>query len=141
MRTERSALLGERPDTDLLHRLDGELQALQARIAQLSIALRVPLETAADVERVLQRPPAPPVAVERRNRGGGSPDYRGPERRSAHLWDELRALLVLRYQLCSRLAGAVGAKATQELLDAANAQLQREGFGPAMPDLGLSHVL
>ena len=140
MRTEaRTALLGERPDTDLLHRLDAELQALQARIAQLSIALRVPLETAADVERVLQRPPAPHVAVERR--GGGERNYRGPERRSAHLWDELRALLVLRYQLCSRLAGAVGAKATQELLDAANAQLHREGFSHAMPDLGLSHTL
>lgn len=128
MRTEsHTALLGERPESDLLHRLDGELQALQGRIVQLAIALRAPLETPADIERILQRPPAPAVATERRAQDGAR-NYRGPERRVSHLWDELRALLVLRYQLCSRLAAVVGAPAVRELLAAADAQLRREGF-------------
>jgi hypothetical protein len=137
MRTEpHTALLGERPDTDLLHRLDAELQALQGRIVQLAIALRAPLDTPADVERILQRPPTPPVASERR-REGGALHYRGPERRNSHLWDELRALLVLRYQLCSRLAVVVGANAVHELLAAADAQLRREGFTLATDGMAL----
>jgi hypothetical protein len=136
MRTEaHAALLGERPDTDLVHRLEAELRSLQGRIAQLALALRAPLATEADVERILQRP-ATPVAVERR-REGGTPHYRGPERRTSHLWDELRALLVLRYQLCSRLAAAVGAPAVRELLAAADAQLQREGFNATPAGMAL----
>lgn len=128
MRIEsHTALLGERPETDLLHRLDAELQALQGRIVQLAIALRAPLDTPADVERILQRPPTSAVATERRSEGGGR-NYRGPERRVSHQWDELRALLVLRWQLCSRLAAVVGAPAVHELLAAADAQLRREGF-------------
>lgn len=130
-----AALLGERPDTDRVHRLDAELRMLQARIVQLTLALRAPLETAADLERVLQRPPTPTVAVERRQ--GGNPGYRGPERRVSHQWDELRALLVLRWQLCSRLAAEVGAPATHELLAAASAQLQREGFSSTPAGLAL----
>jgi hypothetical protein len=137
MRTEaHTALLGERPETDLVHRMEAELRTLQARIGQLALALRAPLQTEADVERILQRPPTPPVAVERRREGGG-PSYRGPERRSSHLWDELRALLVLRWQLCSRLAAAVGAPAVHQLLEAADAQLQREGFNGTPPGLAL----
>ncbi|WP_157265310.1 hypothetical protein [Azohydromonas aeria] len=137
MRTEaHTALLGARPDTDRAHRLEAELGALQARIAQLALALRAPLETAADVERILQRPPTPPVAVERRQEGSGL-NYRGPERRASHLWDELRALLVLRWQLCSRLAGTVGAPATQHLLQAAGDQLQRKGFNKTPPGMAL----
>lgn len=137
MRTEaHTALLGERTDTDLVHRLEAELRTLQGRIQQLALALRAPLQTEADVERILQRPPTPPVAVERRSEGGGH-NYRGPERRAAHLWDELRALLVLRYQLCSRLAVAVGAPAVRDLLAAADAQLQREGFSGTPPGMAL----
>lgn len=137
MRTEaHTALLGERPDTDLVHRLEAELRTLQGRIQQLALALRAPLQTEADVERILQRPPTPPVAVERRREGGGH-NYRGPERRSSHLWDELRALLVLRYRLCSRLAVAVGAPAVRDLLAAADAQLQREGFSSTPAGMAL----
>lgn len=137
MRTEaHTALLGERPDTDRAHRLEAELGALQARIAQLALALRAPLETAADVERILQRPPTPPLALERRQEGSGM-SWRGPERRTSHLWDELRALLVLRWQLCSRLAATVGAPATQHLLEAAGTRLQREGFTRTPPGMAL----
>lgn len=137
MRTEaHTALLGERTDTDLVHRMEAELRTLQGRIQQLALALRAPLQTEADVERILQRPPTPPVAVERRGEGGGH-NYRGPERRAAHLWDELRALLVLRYQLCSRLAVAVGAPAVRDLLAAADAQLQREGFSSTPAGMAL----
>lgn len=137
MRTEaHTALLGERPDTDLVHRLEAELRTLQGRIQQLALALRAPLQTEADVERILQRPPTPPVAVERRREGGGH-NYRGPERRAAHLWDELRALLVLRYRLCGRLAVAVGAPAVRDLLAAADAQLQREGFSSTPAGMAL----
>ena len=137
MRTEaHTALLGERPDTDLVHRLEAELRTLQGRIQQLALALHAPLQTEADVDRILQRPPTPPVAVERR-REGGAHNYRGPERRTAHLWDELRALLVLRYQLCSRLAAAVGAPAVRDLLAAADAQLRREGFSSTPAGMAL----
>jgi hypothetical protein len=137
MRIEaHAALLGERSDTDLLHRLDADVRQLQGRITQLALALHAPLQTEADVERILQRPPTPPVAVERRREGGG-PSYRGPERRRSHLWDELRALLVLRWQLCSRLAAAVGAPAVHQLLEAADAQLRREGFNGTPPGLAL----
>ena len=137
MRTDaHTALLGERPESDLLHRLDAELQALQSRIVQLAIALRAPLDTSADVERILQRPPTPAVATERRGEGGGR-NYGGPERRVSHLWDELRALLVLRYQLCSRLTVVLGASAVHELLAAADAQLRREGFTQATDGMAL----
>jgi hypothetical protein len=128
MRIEaHAALLGARPETDLAHRLEEELRTLQARIEQLAIALHAPLSTQADVERILQRPSAPAVAMERRQPERALP-YCGPERRTAQLWDELRALIVLRYQLCSHLAAAVGAPSVQALLDAAQAQLQRDGF-------------
>lgn len=137
MRIEaHTALLGARPDTGLVHRLEAELRTLQGRIQQLALALRAPLQTEADVERILQRPPTTPVAVERRSEGSAR-NYRGPERRTAHLWDELRALLVLRYQLCARLAVAVGAPAVRDLLAAADAQLQREGFSSTPAGMAL----
>lgn len=121
----RTALLGARPHTDTVHRLEDALCALDARIARLSIALRVPLTTEADVERALQHRAAP-VAVERRQ--GPNPDYAGPERRVAHHHAELRALLVMRWELCRQLAGSVGAPAVRHLLHAACGRLQREGF-------------
>ncbi|WP_157119310.1 hypothetical protein [Azohydromonas lata] len=135
MQTDARAVLPQQQATESLWRMELALEDINARIARLSIALRAPLETNADVDHVLQRRPA--AAVENDRRSGQHAAHDGPERRVAHKWEELRGLLVLRYQLCSRLAAAVGAPAVHQLLMAADAQLQREGFGSTPAGMAL----
>lgn len=130
--------------TGRLHDMASSLAMLNARIARLAIALGVSLENAVEVAQVMSRPPLDGVATERRassDRRGSSRAGSGLERRTAHQWDELRGLLVLRYRVETLYVDEVGVAATREILVQVEAHLEREGFKPGADGIDLKHLL
>jgi len=117
---------------DSTSRLASSLETINARIARLAIGLGISLDTAQAVQELLELPPAPPVAVERRVAGSAAPAgmQRPVERRIAHLKEELRALVVLRYRLESASVENNGLAATRDLLNQAHRHLLEQGFKP-----------
>lgn len=109
-----------------LYRLIDELAGLGARIALLARQLRLPLQTRAEVGQALAGDGRGPVSGRSAARG-----------REACMREELRGLLVLRYELVTRIAGEVGAQAARDILFGAQARLLREGFGPQAPGMDL----
>jgi len=107
-----------------LRRLIDELAGLGARITLLARQLHLPLQTRAEVEQVL-------AGDEHEHEHGA---LRG---RQACMREELRGLLVLRYELVTRIAGEVGAQAARDILLGAQERLLREGFGPHAPGMDL----
>lgn len=103
-----------------LRRLIDELSGLGARIALLARQLRLPLQTRAEVEQALA--------------GGEHEQVHG---REACMREELRGLLVLRYELVTRISDEVGAQAARDILLGAQDRLLREGFGPHAPGMDL----
>lgn len=129
---------------DPTQRMTLSFEAMNMRIARLAIGLKVSLLTDEDIQRVIHRPVKAPVGEERRRQ----PDRRvqersaaGADRRVAHLWIELRGLLVLRYQLESTCAHDVGPAATRHILQDAQAHLVKEGFKPGADGLHLSQLM
>jgi hypothetical protein len=107
--------------------------SLNVRSIRLAIVLGVSLGNPRDVEQVFHRPTSAPPALERRlgtERRGGARAGRGPDRRVAHQWEELRGLLVLRYGVQKRCLEDFGIDVTRRLLAEVQAELQREGFAP-----------
>lgn len=119
MRTEPST--EKQAIEEHLHRLVAQLEELGARISRLAQMLRVPLETREQIDRALLR------------------DTDGPEPtgRQGHMREELRGLLVLRYEVVTRLAGDVGSQATRDILLCAQDRLLCEGFAPQAPGMRL----
>lgn len=114
-----------------LHQMESSIEAINARIARLAMALGVSLRSEADLAQVLTRPAA--VASERRS----TPERRATERselcadrRMAHLREELRGLLVLRYSVEKHYVEDAGVAMTHEILLEAEANLLRRGFKP-----------
>ena len=103
----------------LFHLVD-ELAGLGARIALLARQLHLPLQTRAEVERALAGQEGEHV-----------------HRREAFMREELRGLLVLRYELVTRIANEAGAQAARDILLSAQDRLRREGFGPHAPGMDL----
>lgn len=124
---------GDDPVANHLRRMSDSVHELSARIARLATSLGVDLENEAELERVMHidavRVPVPDrrVMPDRRAtpRAGMSMD-----RRKAHLREELRGLLVLRYGVARSYVDRVGVDATRHILVAAHEQLVREGFKP-----------
>ncbi len=129
--------------TQRLHQMTSSIEALNARIARLAIGLGVSLQNNDEVVRVLSRPAASTVPHERRtaidpdgeSRIGGAPD-----RRTAHKWEELRGLLVLRYSVQTRYVEEVGLVATHQILIEAEAQLIRRGFNAGDDGIDLDRL-
>ena len=114
-----------------VERMSSSVEEPSARIARLASALNVDLQNESELNRVLglQSGGAPGGVERRANRDAALPPG-SPERRKAHLWHELRALLVLRYDMAARYVDEVGVTATRNILVNAQEQLEREGFKP-----------
>ena len=115
---------------DEQQRMAKSVEELSARIARLAIGLGVSLKTDDEVARAMHHPTTLPITHERRT----TPERRvGPraasmaDRRQSHLHDELRGLLVMRYDIETRYVEAVGVVATRQILVEAEAHLARDG--------------
>lgn len=104
-----------------LRRLVAQLEALGARIAFLAQALRLPLHTPAEAQAALQC------------------DAAAAQGREARMREELRGLLVLRYDVFVQLAAdeSIGAQAARDILLCANDRLLCKGFALGAPGMDL----
>lgn len=120
---------GENPQTQRLHRMESSIEALNARIARLAIALDVSLKSDDEVARVMNRHQVPHESQVTSDR---HVDYK---------WEELRGLLVLRYGVETRYVDQVGVIATRQILVEAEEHLVREGFNPGDDGIDLDRLL
>lgn len=123
--------------------MESSIEALNARIARLAIGLGVSLKSDDEVIRVMSRQQMVLVSHERRvglERREASRTGSGPERRVAHQWEELRGLLVLRYDVETRYVDEVGVTATRQILVEAEAHLERAGFKPGADGVHLDRL-
>lgn len=108
------------------------MEGLNARIARLSIALRVPLKTDADIQEamknlnVLDAPKERRAGIERRSPARLSSTV---ERRTNHQHSELRGLLVMRYESEIKLVELLGATRSRQMIGSISQNLERHGFG------------
>ncbi|MEO8117875.1 MAG: hypothetical protein ABI606_00960 [Rhodoferax sp.] len=131
------------PQNQRLHHMESSFEALNARIARLAIGLGVSLKSDDEVARVMSRHQVVRVSQERRvtlARREASRTDSSSERRVAHLWEELRGLLVLRYGVETRYVDEVGVSATRQILVEAEAHLTRAGFKPGADGINLDRL-
>jgi hypothetical protein len=129
--------------SDEQQRMAKSVEELSARIARLAIGLRVSLKTDDEVARAMHHPTTLPMAHERRattERRGGLRSVSMADRRQSHLHDELRGLLVMRYDIETRYVEAVGVVATRQILVEAEAHLARDGFQPGASGVDLDRL-
>ena len=103
--------------------LDG-FEAVGARIAFLGRVLSIPLQTQADLQHALQCDAA---------------CDRSANPREARMREELRGLLVMRYEVVARMASSeqVGAPAARDILQTATDRLLAKGFDAQAPGMNL----
>jgi len=131
------------PASVRLQTLESSMEGLNARIARLAIGLGVSLQDEHELARVMSRAPLAAVPVERRATGERrQPGHKvhSAERRTAHHWEELRGLLVLRYHTETRYVDEVGVVATRQILIQVEEQLERDGFSPGADGLHLKRL-
>lgn len=117
-------------DADLIDpalRLEAELDALNTRIARLALLLHAPLGDADGLHRIMERDPAffpvhPVASAVEAGRVSGH--------RLAHEWEELRGLIVLRYELIVQAVRDFGVERTRQMASVVERDLERQGFGP-----------
>ena len=120
-------------------RMSASLEALNARIARLAMALDLSLDSQATQDALMAAPPEP--AIERRQAAAGSLVLQvSSERRVAHKRNELRGLLVLRYHLEAISVNENGLALTRQVLIDAQAHLVRQGFKPGADGLDLDEL-
>ena len=129
MQTEQPP--AEDPQAQRLHRMESSIEALNARIARLAIALDVSLKSDDEVARVMNRHLVPAVPHESQITS---------EHHMAYKWEELRGLLVLRYDVETRYVDQVGVTATRQILIEAEEHLVREGFNPGDDGIDLDRL-
>jgi hypothetical protein len=128
-------------DDHRAERIGASLEALNARIARLALALDIALDDQAALQALVASPQIKSVAVERRESGQSAVvAYAGPERRKAHQREELRGLLTLRYQLEASSVNEHGLALTRQVLVEAQDHLVRQGFKPGADGLGLDQL-
>jgi hypothetical protein len=108
-----------------LNRLINGFEAVGARIAFLARTLGIPLHSAADIQQALECDA---------NCSGAKAGTR-----EARMRAELRALLVLRYEVVARMAHSerVGAAAACSILHTANDRLLAKGYDAQAPGMDL----
>jgi hypothetical protein len=125
-------------DDDLSQRFGASMEALNARIARLAMALDVALNDRATVDALMAKQHLQPVDNERRLAHADEPHVTvSSERRHAHKCEELRGLLVLRYQLEVTSLNDNGWTITRDALVLAEDHLVRQGFKPGADGLDL----
>lgn len=107
------------------------IEALNARIARLAIALDVSLKSDDEVAHVMNRHLVPAVP----HGSQATSDHH-----MAYKWEELRGLLVLRYGVETRYVDQVGIVATRQILIEAEEHLVREGFNPGDDGIDLGRL-
>ena len=126
-------------DDDLTHRLGASMEALNARIARLAMALDVDLNDRVAVDILMATQHTPAVAEERRRVGVDVPHVNvTSERRQAHQREELRGLLLLRYQMEVTSLTDNGWNVTRDAMKQAEDHLVSQGFKPGADGLGLN---
>ena len=115
------------------------MAALNARIARLAMALDVDLNDRVAVDTLMVKQQSPTVAGERRSAGEDTLDVSvSPERRQARQREELRGLLLLRFQMEVTSLTNNGWNVTREAMKQAEEHLIRQGFKPGADGLGLN---
>ena len=122
---------------EAVQRLGSSLEALNARIARLAIGLGVSLDDRASVEQLMHQPQVSQVPQERRvARQSNAPAGSG-ERRVSHQREELRGLLVLRYQMETDSVKDNGLEVTRQIIEEAEVHMVHQGFKPGADGLGM----
>lgn len=125
---------------DKAQRMSASIEALNARIARLAMALDLPLDSPAAQDALMAAPPVP-VVFERRQAGSSSTVVHvSSERRVAHKRNELRGLLALRYHFEAVSVNENGLALTRQVLMDAQAHLVRQGFKPGADGLDLDEL-
>jgi hypothetical protein len=117
--------------THTLQQIELTFEALNLRIARLAIALGLSLKDEATVTQVLRHHAVQVPLNERRNVADRREVLRtqsSAERRVSHSWEELRGLLVLRYDAQLHCVKQVGVLAFRKILTQAQDHLMRKGF-------------
>lgn len=124
-------------------RMARSVEELSARIARLAIGLGVSLKTDDEVAHAMNYQTLT-VQYERRTtadrREASRPGTTTAGRRQSHLRDELRGLLVMRYDIETRYVDAIGVVATRQILIEAEAHLARDGFQPGASGVDLDRL-
>lgn len=93
-----------------VRRMVSSMESLSTRIARLALALHVPLNRQGEMSQLMSRHPvAPNLPMARQH-------------------EELRGLLVLRYQVQTRCVARIGVTATRQILVEAEQKLLLKGF-------------
>ena len=121
-------------------RLGASLEALNARIARLAIGLGISLDDRACMDKLMHLSMAP-VAHERRVARQSSYPTGSVERRTAHQHEELRGLLVMRYQMETTSVNDNGLEITRKIVLEAEEHLVQQGFKPGADGSGLDEFL
>lgn len=121
----------ENPQAERLQRMTSSMEAINARIVRLAIALDVSLQSNDEVLQVMiqQQVPALP------HQGQIS-----ASRLMARKREELRGLLVLRYSVETRYVDEVGVTATRQILIEAEQHLASKGFNPGDDGIDLNRM-
>lgn len=125
-----------------VQRLSASLESLSERIARLAIGLGIRLDDPQAVQKLMDQPQIPPIEKERRaavaddKMGFSAPSA---DRRTAHLREELRGLLVLRYHLETVILNDNGLTLTREVIVQAEEHLLHKGFKPGANGLDLDN--
>ena len=125
-------------------RLSASLASLSERMARLAIGLGVRLDDQQAVQELMDQPQMPPVENDRRtSSANGEMEFSAPstDRRQAHLREELRGLLVLRYHLQTDILTDTGLTLARQIVAQAQERLIRKGFKPGADGLDLDHFL
>ena len=122
----------------LIERVSASLEAINVRIARLAAALHVPLNDPQAVEALMSTSQEEVVANERRRVQIDPTQVSvSSEHRQAHHLEELRGLLVLRYQMETTSLDDNGLLVTREAMAQAEEHLIRQGFEPGADGVGL----
>ncbi len=112
-------------------RIKNTLADLNARIARLSIFLQLPLDSEAEVQKIINREHPLFLLHDTQRAGQVHPaDERGNQHRQAHALEELRGLMVLRCDLMAKLLENLGLELTEQIANQAEDHLDRLGFKP-----------
>jgi hypothetical protein len=127
-------------EDDLVQHLSASLEALSERIGRLSIALGIRLDDEQAMQKFMEQPQIP--AIEKDRRITSVSDHSGflsmsDDRRAAHLREELRGLVVLRYHLETVSLNNNGLTVTQQIVELADEHLVQKGFKPGLNGLKL----
>ncbi len=130
-------------DDNKAERTGASLEALNARIARLAMALDVALDDKVALQVLMATPLVNETGVVATDSSQASvvlPVHVTSEHRKAHQLEELRGLLILRYHLETNSINDNGLAFTRQMLVDGEANLARQGFKPGADGLGLDHL-